>query len=237
MKKLIMLMLAVGLATFLVACGDDKDTEEETEGKDQKTDEQAGQEVDVTEDEKVAEDEVVATINGTEVTGDQYNPVYLQTKLNAANYGMDVSDQEALKEQTINELIAQELIKQEAEDKGVEVTDEEVQNELDVYKEENGDEFSAYLEQVQITEDEFKDQIGFTLMLNKYMEQELQVDEISDEEIKDTYDQLKEENEDIMSFEEAKTVLKQNLTKQKQNELLQAKIDELKEQAEIETLI
>ncbi|WP_196493844.1 SurA N-terminal domain-containing protein [Ornithinibacillus caprae] len=238
MKKLLLLIVAVGLAAVLVACGDDEGNEENAEAPEapESSDgEQAAQEFEVTEDEKVAEDEVVVTVNGKEVTGVKYNPVYAQTKMTMANYGMDMNDRELVKEQTINELVAQELLKQEAEQKGIDVTEDEVQGEIDAIEEE---ELEAYLEQMQLTEDQLKEQLTLNLTVNKYMEQELTVEEVSDEELKETYDQLKEQNgEGIGEFEELKDTLRQQLMQQKQTELLQAKLEELQEQAEVETLI
>ncbi|SES98607.1 SurA N-terminal domain-containing protein [Oceanobacillus limi] len=237
MKKLILLILSVGLAGLLVACGDNEDAEDGAEegAEATETGQQEPPETEVTEEEKVAEDEVVATINGEEVLGNRYNPIYSQTKMNMAMYGLDTSDKDALKEQTVNELVAQVLIKQEAEDKGIEVTEEEVQTEMESIEEE---ELESYLEQFQLTEAEFKEQINFNVLLNKYMDQELTVDEVSDEEVEERYDQLVEQSgEEIGELEELEETIRQDLKDQKQSEQLQAKLEELQEQAEVEKLI
>lgn len=224
MKKLLSFIM-LGLIALLVACGDDK------EDKAQETIQP--QDIKMEEDEKVADDEIVISINDTEIDGKRYNTVYLQTKIRASQYGQDIEDKENLKEITLNEIIAQELIKQDAEKQGVKVSEEEVLEEFDTLKEENADQFDSYLETYSITEELLKEQIRFSQTLSKYTEEQIEIEDVTEDDIKETYEQLKKENENIMSFEEAEPIIKQQLTQQREANALQVKVEELMKEADI----
>ncbi|PAV30583.1 hypothetical protein CIL05_05635 [Virgibacillus profundi] len=247
MKKFIMLALALSLAIVLAACADDsaeenegsEETEENTSEQEQEPSSEQAQEpepVEITDEEKVDEEAAVVSVNGDEIKGNKYNPIYSQLKMTMQQSGQDTSNLDQLKEQTINVLIEQQLIKQAAEDKGLEVTEEEVQSEFTTLKEENGEQLSAVLEQFQLTEENFKNQLADDLITQKFIDSELDT-EVTDEEIKETYDQLKEQNEEIGELETVEPQLKQSLKNQKVQEQLQVKVKELRENAEVETLI
>src|SRR5699024_6440005 len=82
-------------------------------------------------EELVADDEVVATVNETEIMGSKYNPAYRERKeLENLSTGPDQEiDKEQIKEITLEGLIGQELINQEAKELGIEVTDEDIEEE------------------------------------------------------------------------------------------------------------
>jgi hypothetical protein len=227
MKKILSILI-VGLIILLAACGDDE--KKDNASKEANTN---PQEVTMDKDETVADDKVVVEINESEVKGDRYNAVYLQTKMRVAQFGQDTEDKENIKEVTMNELIAQELIKQEADKSGIEVSNEDVQKEFEELKTQNEDTFDDYLEKFKLTEESLKDQIRFSQTLKNYMEQEIKVEEVTDADIKETYEQLKKDMDDIMTFEEAEPIIKQQLTSQRQADALQQKVEELMKQAEI----
>lgn len=218
--------MMIGLIAILAACGDDK------EEKAQETIQP--QDITMEEDEKVADDDVVISINDTEVSGDHYNTIYLQTKIRASQFGQDIEDKENIKEITLNEIIAQELIKQEAESLGIEVSEEKVQEELDTLKSENEEQFETYLETYNLTEDSLKEQIRFSQILSQFIEEEIEIAEVTEDDIKETYDQLKKDMENIMEFEQAEPIIEQQLTQQREADALQAKVEELMDDANIE---
>lgn len=242
MKRLILLGFALTLAIVLAACNDDSAQESEentqTEENAQGENEQAQQSAEITEEEKVDPEKTVANVNGTEIMGDSYNSIYKMLKTQMAGMGQDVSDTESLKEQTVNVLVEQQLIRDEAESLGLEVTDEEVQSEFDTLKEQNGEQLTAVLEQFQLSEEDFKNQLADDLITNKYVESELNV-EVTDKEIEEYYNQLKEQGsgQEIGKLEDLKPQIKDQLTQQKTSTELQSKVAELREEAEVETLI
>src|SRR5699024_12261410 len=106
MKKYIVGCLLVVLAMVLVACGDKKDEEEETKGEENPL----APSVDISDEEKVDDDKVVAIVNGSEVKGGVYNLVYAQLKLQSAQLG-DTKDNEEMKDVTMESVIDRELCK------------------------------------------------------------------------------------------------------------------------------
>jgi len=211
------------LLITLTACGEQKKDDEKAKQSDELT---------ISEEEKVADDKVVAEINNHKMTGQYYNSLYIQTKMKRHQFGQDIEDREALKNDTLDELIAHELMRQEAEVKGIHVTEEEVEEEFNKLKEENGEQLDDYLKQFQLTEDSFKEQIMYSLVYMKYVEKEIPV-KVSDKEAKALYDDLKKDDENLPTYDEIEGVLKEQISQRKQQEELQKKIKELKETAKI----
>jgi hypothetical protein len=228
MKKIIGI-LAIAFLLIATGCGNDK---KETTNKEVKP-----EEVITDKDEVVDNSKVVVSINDTDIKGELYNAVYLQGKLRAVQSGQDVSDTEKMKELALNEIIAQELIKQDAEKKGINVSEEDVQEEYNKLKSEDEGKFKDYLKQYKLTEDIVKDQIRFTQILSQYVKKEIKVKEVTEEEAKETYDKLKKEMDDMPKYEDTESVIKENLKQQREAEALQVKVDELKEKATIEKQI
>src|SRR5699024_4202488 len=105
MKKWILALIMAVLTVGLVACRDDESGDENTE-----TQTETSPPVEITDEEKVDDEEVVAVVNGTELTGTKYNPLYLQVKMLNQQFGQGDNDPEVVKEQTMIILIEQELI-------------------------------------------------------------------------------------------------------------------------------
>jgi len=231
MKKWILaLVLAVG-TVGLAACGDDEpaeDTQPQTE---------TSEPVKLTDEEKMDEEEVVAVVNGTELTGNKYNPLYLQVKMLNQQFGQGDNEPETVKEQTMIILIEQELIRQDAEEQNIEVADQEAEDELKALIAEVGEEdYESVLEENEMTEEEFKKQIKDDLITQKYMDEQFDTD-VSKEEIQKNYDTLKEENEELGELEDVEDQIRELVAQEKETEQLQERLEELKEKAEIEELI
>ncbi len=248
-----MILMALSLATILAACGgdDSADSKEskDKEGNKKQTEEQAGQAsskpVEITDEEKVKKDKVVTKINGEEITGKTYNATYAQTKVMMQQYGQDVSDKKKLKEQTLNAIVQQELLKQDAEKNGIEVSDKEVQTQFEKAKSNNKEQFESVLKQYHLTEETYKDQLDFELTVQKYKEQELKDTKVTDKEVQDYYDKLKEQQknaskeqqQELPKLKDLESQIKKQLKQQKEQQKLQAKVQELQKQAEIKHMI
>jgi len=238
MKRIVMLALALTLAVILAACGND----DASEDKDNK--EEAGQapmeDMEMTDEEKMKDDEVVVKINGQDVTGEQYNEIYPQFKMQASAGGQEV-EQEQLKDQTIESLINQELLKQDVEEKGEKVPEEEIDEQIEEMKSQGEEQYEALLEQNGLTEETLRDEVAFMLKFEKYAEAEFTDIEPTDEEAEELYDQLKAQgqgqDQELPEFEEIKDQIKAQIEQDKTNEQAQERVDELKEKADIKTMI
>ena len=236
MKKYIVGSLLLILAMVLVACGD-KDEEDEATGEENPL----APSVDISDEEKVDDDKVVAVVNGNEVKGGVYNLVYAQLKLQSAQLG-DETDNEEMKDLTMESVIDREIVIQEAKEEGIEITEEEADKEFKTLKEENSEALDTLLEQYQITEDGFKEQLRFELIMDEFLSETIDVD-ISDDDVKEFYDEAKEEAEEgdsegeIPEFDEVKDQIKESMEQEEMTLALQDKVDEVKETAEIERKI
>src|SRR5690625_517013 len=238
MKRFTIFLITITLAVILAACGSDEtDETEEKEQPDEDVAEQANAEVEVSDEEKVNDDDVVVNINDSDVKGTDYNIFYLQTKMQMQQFGQDIEDLDSIKEQTLDRLITQELLMQEAEKEGIEISDEEVNSELDEIKEQVGENFDDQVKEIGMNEESFKDQLSNELLISKYADEKIKTEEVSDYEAKEMYENLEQQNEEIADFDEIKDELKQSIEEQKKQEELQAKVEELKESADIEKLI
>src|SRR5690625_826739 len=226
MKRYIVGLLLFLVVGVLVACGDEDKSEPENATEPA---------VEITDEEKLDNDQVVATINGEDVTGKTYNLVYSQLKLHAGQFDEEV-DMEEVKRATMDSIIDRELLLQQASAEGIEITDETANAEFETLKSENGETLDTLLAQYQITEEGFKEQLKFELTMNEYMAETID-DSVTDEEVKEYYNQAKEENEEIQEFDEKKYQLKKQMQQQKTDKELKAKNDKVKEKAKIEEKI
>lgn len=232
MKKWILALVLAVVTVGLAACGDDEPADENTE-----TQTETSPPVEITDEEKVDDEEVVAVVNGTELTGTKYNPLYLQVKMLNQQFGQGDNDPEVVKEQTMIILIEQELIRQDASEQNIEVTDEEAEEELNQLVAQVGEEeYQAVLEENQISEEEFKNQLRDDLITRRYMDEQFDT-EVSDEEIQENYESLKEENEELGELEDVEDQIRTIVAQEKETEQLQTRLEELKEEAEIEQLL
>src|SRR5699024_5191840 len=148
--------------SILAACGNSNDNASELElGSDEP------QQAEVSEDELIDDDEVVVKVNDQDVLGNQYNFIYAQLKTQYEQMGEE-TELDELQETTINKVSEEALLAQEAEEKGVEVSDDEAQDQIDQLKDEAEDELNTILEQFQISENEFKHRLKFEMTMEKY---------------------------------------------------------------------
>ncbi|MCE3234254.1 MAG: hypothetical protein K0Q50_434 [Vampirovibrio sp.] len=138
----------------------------------------------------------VATVNGTTITKAEYDKTYgeFEKAFNLETAPPQQKDQMAdmLKQMTLNKLILQTLIYNEASKAGIQVTDADVTK----YKQEKifnnptlKEQFKTFLDKNKMKEADFDAMLRDTLLLNKFMDakggQEVKV---SDAEVKTFYD-------------------------------------------------
>ena len=135
--------------------------------------------------------EVVAEVNGEEVTRDEFVLIYeaqlQQATAQAEAGGGEAPDEDALKEQTANNLVDTALLTQEAESRGIEVTDEDVDAELDqprrVQPARLGQEFLDALEEQGTTEDQVRSQVELQVMVEQLVADEAGPSEPTEKEL------------------------------------------------------
>src|SRR5690606_23950484 len=223
MKKVLFLFFVISMLFFIGACSDRSDDQNQETKTETPT---------ISEEERIDADTVVVTVNGEEVKGVVYNLVYAQLKLHALQTGQDVKDAE-IAEKTIESLIDRQILLQEARSKGIKITEEQAKEQLERVKEQNKEAYETLLEQYQITEEEFVQDLIFEMTLNEYLYEHVQVT-VTDEEVEKIYEEEKQKNENMPELAEIRDTLKKNIENRRMMEALQARVDEIKEKAEIE---
>lgn len=240
MKKMMLLVLALSLATILAACGDDSASEKSNDKKTEKTEEAAQTvKVKVTDKEKVDKEKVVVDINGKKIKGTTYNTMYTLNKIAMSQYGQDVSDTEKIKKDTLQILVKQELLNQEAKELGIKVTEKEVASKFKSIKSQNGKQFSDILKKYNISEGAYKDQLSYGLLQQKFIKEEIKAGKVTDKEVQAFYDKLKEQSKskEVPKLKDVKEQIKTKLQQQKEKQQLQTKVEQLKKNAEIKHMI
>ncbi|MCM3595115.1 SurA N-terminal domain-containing protein [Metabacillus idriensis] len=255
MKK-VMLPLITGLmAVVLAACGGNEESKEaknDDKAKTAETDEQKDQQKQMEEMQKklekqqVDEKKTVALVNDEKILGADYNSVLQSTQGQMQQMGQDPTSKEAaeqVKKQTLDSLVGQTLLLQEADKKGYKASDEDVKKQLDETKKQfkTEKEFEAALKKSGMDMKTLEAQIADDIKFRQYIEKEVPAGEISNEEIQKTYDQYAEQGkssgQEVPKLEEVKPQIEQSLQQQKQQEKLAQKVEELKKSAKIDLKI
>lgn len=248
MPKKLLLSIAAALAAFsLAACGADGDETASEETEQTQQGEQAQPEPEL---ENIPD--VVAVVNDREISGEafaeSYKAQFQQLAMQSQMTGEE-PNQDELKSQALEMMINSELLTMEAEEQGFSSSEEDVDELLATMAEENGMEPDALMEEFEtqgLNKDRVREDLHKEVLIQQVIEG-LDVAEPSDDELQEMYDQQVEQleamNEQVEedqaqeapSFEEMEGQLTEQATMQKENEALSSLLEELREQADIET--
>ncbi|CQR46382.1 Chaperone SurA [Paraliobacillus sp. PM-2] len=233
LKKIGSFLLVSMLFTILVACSDSGEERDESTNR---TSDSTTEEVTVSEDEIVGEDMVVAVVNGEKLTGEKYNTVYTQTKTLLSEQGQDVDDQAFIKERALNALVSQEVLSQDAEENGINITDKEIDDYIAEAKAQFDSEelFEQELEKLNYTIESFREQVAMQLEQKAYVKESFGDIEVSDEEIESYYNELKKQSDELPKLEEVRDSIEAQLANKQLQDKLNQRIKKLKDDAEIE---
>ncbi|KIL49980.1 SurA N-terminal domain-containing protein [Jeotgalibacillus soli] len=249
MKKLLLPIIAGIASLALIACGDNEEGQEQNEEPTQEeaaAQEQMEEMQAKMEEQQVAEDEIVAVVNGEEVTGEQYNALLTPSQTQFQSMGQDPTTEEAaeqIKTMTLDNLVGQVLLLQKANESGINVSEEEIEEERSAIAEQYGgaEAFDELLAQAEMDEEMLNTQLENQVKYNKYIEETLPIEEVTDEDIQASYDELtvqyEESDQEIPALEDVQEDIRSQLERERSQELLVQHVEELKEAAEIEFLI
>src|SRR5690625_1889848 len=250
-KKLLLSIAAVAAAFSLAACGadgDDADTDDAAQSQEQGEQAMPEPELDDIPD-------VVAVVNGEEISGESfsenYESQYQQLTMQAQMTGEE-PDQEELKSQALDMMINSELLVAKAEDEGFSASEDDIDEYLDSMAEENGlesaDALQEEFEAQGLSEDRVREDIQKEVLIEQVIDT-IDIPEPSDDELQAIYDmqveQLETMNEqveedqaqEVPSFEELEPELEEQAVAQKENEAVTELLEDLREDADIETHI
>lgn len=219
LRQSLIVLSAVALIFLIAACGSEAD-QTETVG------------------------DVVATVNGEEITKEQFDTAFEQTKLAYQQQGINIEDDENVLEEakmmTVNELVQESVLHQEFEKRGYEARQAQIEEMVEEVKSQFGsdEEFEEVLNMNQMTLEDLEEQIVLQIKFEKLIEQEFQTITVSEDEARDYYSMLQEQNEEFDEpFEDVRADIESFLKEQKTGEKLQQLVEELMDNSEIEILI
>ncbi|MFC4408861.1 SurA N-terminal domain-containing protein [Chungangia koreensis] len=242
MKKMIFTIITGLMAVVLVACGGNEESKK-AENDDQATTAESDQQKKL-EAQHVDENETVAIVNDQKILGSEYNSAlaYIQGQMQQMGQNPTSKDAaEQVKKHTIDNLIGQTLLLQQAD--SYTASEAEINKQLDEMKKQfkSEEEFQVALKQSGMNMKTLETEIANDIKLNQYIEKEVPVGEITDEEIQEMYNQFAEQGkssgQEVPKLEELKPQIKQSLQQQKQQEGLAQQVEELKKNAKIDIKI
>jgi len=188
--------------------------------------------------------QAVATVNDVKITRDKYEQNRAQLTQSATAQGVDINDEEIQKEistQAIDVLINGELLRQEADNLDIEATAEEVETRYNELKDQLGgeEELLARLREVGVTAATLMQDIEDEIRVEKLLEVAIDRStiEVSDDEIREVYDEAAAVMPSVPSFEEARETIATQLSYTKEQELLRDYIQTLRDNADVEVKI
>jgi peptidyl-prolyl cis-trans isomerase C len=142
--------------------------------------------------EKKIPDGAVATVNGVEITQDDFDKEMARVRSQFARSGRSLKESPLpdIKDRVLETLINRELLYQESQEKGIKVDDAEVNQQVDSLKKRfpNEEEFKAALKEMKISEDELKSQIRKGMAIQQFVDKDLVKDvKVSEKEVEDFY--------------------------------------------------
>ncbi|UFU07894.1 SurA N-terminal domain-containing protein [Ruania halotolerans] len=194
--------------------------------------------------------DVVAVVNGEEIGRDEFLSSYegqlQQAAMSQQTTGEEV-DQDALKQQVVELLVNNRLLTQAASDAGIEPTDEDIQATLEDVAAQNGlgsaDEVIAALEEQGVTEEQVRADAASQYQVSTFIESEADVEEPSEDELREQYDALVEQAEaqgeqtgdetEIPPFEEVRDQLASQATSEQQNAAVEGILADLREAGDV----
>ncbi|MFP4022449.1 MAG: SurA N-terminal domain-containing protein [Candidatus Paceibacterota bacterium] len=188
--------------------------------------------------------EVLAKIGESEITMEDIQSDFDQMKTQYEAQGMNLSENQEMRDmilyETLQNHVQQKLLMDHAEEKGLEVEEEDIEEEYNMITEQfaTEEELDSALQQAGVSKDDLKQNIEDSLLIQLLAEEEGGEVEVSEEEINERYEQLEAQGgEDLPPLDEIREDLEQEVMSQKVNETLQSVVTELQEENEVEMLI
>ncbi len=129
----------------------------------------------------------VAEVNGKKIDRSALDLHFREKAQELALQNIPV-DKEKLKQAVLQELIGEKLILDEAASRGIKISDEEVSKEIDAIKMSVGEEqFNKTLKLKELTLDAFRNRTREKMIMNKFIENLVGDDSVSEDEIREFY--------------------------------------------------
>lgn len=240
MKKWQLIIMTLLSIFVLVACSSNDDGEEAV------NDGSGEGEIEQMDPDLEGIPDIVAEVNGEEISREAFEVTYLsqfqQFAMQAQMSGQEL-DQDQLKQELAESMIAQELLVQEADRRDFLATDNDIEELISELVEMNDLEsedilFELYEEQ-GMSEEELREQLTLQIKLDQLIEDEGGDITVSAEQVEELYEELAtvyedaEDESELPPLEEIEAELEDQIRAEEENELIFALIEDLRNDAEI----
>lgn len=190
----------------------------------------------------------VAEVNGTEISKKEFVSVFegqfTQMSMQSQRGGEPVDEQQ-LKTQTLEGLVGSELLRQEAVERGLKVTDAEVDESLAGFAEENqvsNDEFMTAMGEQGLDRDDVLEQIEKQLLVEKLIVDEYDEFTVTAAEVEAGYEQLSQQQAmsgggqaggGLPPLEQVRGEVEEQLMAEQQGQAMQKLSQELRADADV----
>lgn len=189
-------------------------------------------------------DDVMATVNGVDLTRAEYNRIRQQVLQNAQMMGMNINDPETQAQvdaQAIDTLINTELIRQAAVAAGASANSEEIEARFaDIVAQVGGEEaLENSLAQLGLTESSLRADIEQELIIQSYLESSIDTDDLAatDAEVDELYEASGGAEGGLPPIDEVRPQIERQIVMNKENELINELVEALRADADIEILL
>jgi peptidyl-prolyl cis-trans isomerase SurA len=235
-------VLAIGLA----ACGgNETETEQEETTGEAEESVAADQDINAVIDIESIPD-VIATVNGEDIEKEVYVGYLQQQASNLVMQGFDLESEEGksylemIEDSLLQQMINETLIVQAANKEAIEVTEEEIDQEITTLISDlqmsSDEDLQALLEEQNVTMEELRTDIVEYIKRDKYIQKNLNVTNPTEEELKAAYDEMLamvEDDAEVPEFEEYKDELEYNLLREQEQEQTLQLVETLRDGSEI----
>ncbi len=215
-RKLLFLVLVMALIIAVAGCADTDSTEPGT---------------------------AVALVNGEEISRESFENIFENMKSMYTQQGLSFEGEDSadllreLEQYVLDTMINEKVLLQEAEKQGHRASEEEINNQLEQIKLEYGEQFETVLSENQMNLDQLKENLFNEIMIELYLESEVEVPDVTEEEVLALYDQYSEMFGDMPEFDLIRDELEEEIRQERMGVELRALLQNLVEKSEIEILI
>ncbi len=187
---------------------------------------------------------VVATVNGEKITRDLLEQSLSQTEAVAAAQGVSTTDEtihSLLIEQAMTVIVNTRLLVQAAHEAGFSASDDEITSRLQSLADQFGgeDALQSEAENYGLTMDDLRTDIAEQIVVEKYVDDIASLDsfDVSEDDIQKAYDSVVQSGSTVPPLATVHDAIKTQLQSEKQQEAIANKLEELRNQATIETYV
>jgi peptidyl-prolyl cis-trans isomerase SurA len=188
--------------------------------------------------------EVVATVNGENVSGEELSESVTRSEQSASQQGFDTTSpeiREQINAEALNVLINTKLLLQTAVASGMSATEEQVAEQITLLEQQFGgaEGLKTQMDTLGVTDESLRADLRDQLTIETYIKasDEYGTISVTDEEIATAYANFLTQNPELPALEEIREPIREQLIAQKQQEVIATIIQRIKETADIQILI